>query len=124
MLGNSSSTHIHRRRDLPHDKDLSCVIDRVCFDEHYTKSCRGCAVQIAHARFLCPDERVLTGRACRTPNHIAQVVDTKSSAPISAGEHSEILHSSRLRPQKRAQASWTLRVSNDVTSIIDRGSLA
>jgi len=126
MLGkNNSSTRL--MRDLPHDKDLTCVIDRVCFDEHYIKSCRGCAVQIAHARFLCPDERVISVRACRTcrtPNHIAQVVDIKSSARISAWQHSEILHSIRCSPQKRAQASRTLRVSNNITSIINCDSLA
>src|SRR4029077_8081609 len=93
---------------LPHGKDLTCIVDRVCFDEHYIKSCRGCAVQICHARLLCPDERVITGRACRNPHHITQVVNIKSAARISPREHSEILHSSRCSPQKRAQASWTL----------------
>ena len=77
MLGESN--------DLPHGKDLTCIVDRVCFDEHYTKSCRGCAVQICHARLLCPDERVITGRACRTPDHSTHVSDIKRSARISTG---------------------------------------
>src|SRR5260370_32294743 len=103
MLGESN--------DLPHGKDLTCVIDRMCFDEHYTKSCRDCAVQIDHARFLYPDERVITARACRTPNYLAQAVDPKNTAPISPVEHSDFHHSSRLPPKKSAQTTSALPVS-------------
>jgi len=103
----------------PHHKDLTCVIYRMRFHEHYPESHRGCAVQISHPCFFCPNKGAISRRACRTSNHNTHVVDPKRSAGVSTGEHPQILHSSCLSPQKSAHPPWTFRVPNDISIIID-----
>src|SRR5205823_7986581 len=93
------------RGSAAHNKDLTFIVYRVCFNEHYSESHRGCAVQISHACLACPYKGVISRRGRRTPNHSTHVVNTKSSAGVSTGEHPEILHSSGLSPQKRPPAT-------------------
>src|SRR6266513_846750 len=108
----------------PHHKDLTSVVYRVCFNKHYVKSHRGCAVEISHPRFSCPNKGAISRRACRSSNHSPHVVDTERSAGVSTGEHPEILHSTCLSPQKSAHAPWTCRVPNDIPVVVDCASLA
>jgi hypothetical protein len=55
MLGKSRAfIRIRQMRILSHDKDFTLLIDRACFDEHYTETRSGRTVEIAYARLLCP----------------------------------------------------------------------
>src|SRR5436190_20041567 len=108
----------------PHHKDLTCVIYRMRFHEHYPESHRSCAVEISHPCFFCPNKGAISRRACRTSNYSPHVVDTKRVAGVSTGKRPEILHSSCLSPQTSAHTPRTFRVSDDIPIIVDRTILA